>query len=34
MDHLEGRLYLDRIGHMRRWVMLRRIEWLRCRGRW
>ena len=34
MDHLDGRLYLDRLGHWRRRVVLHRIRALRQNGRW
>jgi peptide deformylase len=34
MDHLEGRLYLDRLGTLRRRLLLARIALRRKRGRW
>lgn len=34
MDHLEGRLYLDRLGSLRRRLLLARIAFRRRRGRW
>jgi peptide deformylase len=34
MDHVEGRLYLDRLGRVRRRLLLARIAFRRRRGRW
>lgn len=34
MDHLEGRLYIDRLGRLRRRLLLARISFRRRRGRW
>jgi peptide deformylase len=34
MDHLEGRLYVDRLRGLRRWVVQRRLASLARRGRW
>lgn len=34
MDHLEGRLYVDRLGLARRWVLLRRVAIRRALGHW
>jgi len=34
MDHLEGRLYVNRLPRLRRQVMLRRLRWLQARGEW
>jgi peptide deformylase len=34
MDHLDGRLYLDRLNRMRRRIVLRRLAALKARGQW
>jgi peptide deformylase len=34
MDHLNGRLYIDRLNPVRRWVMMKRVAALKARGRW
>jgi peptide deformylase len=34
MDHLDGRLYVDRLRGLRRWVVRRRIASLERHGRW
>jgi peptide deformylase len=34
MDHLDGRLYLERVGRLRRWVLSRRISFRERHGRW
>lgn len=34
MDHLEGRLYVDRLGGARRWLLLRRVALRRAVGHW
>jgi peptide deformylase len=34
MDHLEGRLYVNRLPRLRRTIMLRRLRWLQARGDW
>jgi peptide deformylase len=34
MDHLEGRLYLDRLSRARRWILTKRIASMAREGRW
>ena len=34
MDHLDGRLYVERLGRLRRALLLHRINRLRRKGRW
>jgi peptide deformylase len=34
VDHLDGRLYVDRLGPARRWAVLRRVHALQAHGRW
>jgi peptide deformylase len=34
MDHLDGILFVDRLRHMKRWLIVRRIEAMRAQGEW
>jgi peptide deformylase len=34
MDHLDGRLYIDRMSRPQRWALLRSAASLKARGRW
>lgn len=34
MDHLDGRLYVDRLNTLRRRIVLRRLAALKAKGRW
>jgi peptide deformylase len=34
MDHLDGRLYIDRMSRVQRWAILRQAASLKARGRW
>jgi peptide deformylase len=34
MDHLDGILFVDRLRHMKRWLIVRRIEAMRVQGEW